>query len=256
MKVAILGCGSIGGSIALRLKNMDWEVIVNDIDKKIMGALKRKGIERFKRYQDVSADVLLLCLPMNVEEKMLKDLRFPNTVMDVSSTMMPFVEIARGKKLHFIGGHPMAGNEKKGLAGWDPSMFEERTFFLCKTPEVNDLDTERALSLVKALGADPILISAAKHDVIVSKISQSLFFLSAAARYIGGGFEVFAGPGYDSTVRLSKQNPEMVMDMVRYNRVNILKDLKEANEFLNGIIRLIERGNASELEKMFGGKTP
>ena len=67
------------------------------------------------------------------------------------------------------------------------------------------------------------------------------------ARNLGHGYERFAGPGYESTTRLSLQNVDMVLDMVFYNRENILKDLKKARNILNEIIMRIEGKQEEEL---------
>ncbi len=250
MRVAVLGGGSIGGSIALHLKNKAWDIVVNDVDETIVEALKEREIEKFERIQDISVEMLLLCVPMNVEERVLEDIRFSETIMDVSSVMTPFVEIAEKRGLHFIGGHPMAGNERNGIEGWDPSMFEGKPFFLCKTSKANDEDVRKAISVVEGLDMIPMWLTPARHDEIVSKVSQSTFFFSLIARYIGGDFERFAGPGYESTIRLSKQNIEMVLDMIKYNRMNILRDLKKGEGFLNEVIHLVEKGKFLEIEEM------
>ena len=240
MRVKIIGIGCIGGSMALRLKsNGSYEVEVYDTDEETMRMAFGMNLELSER-DDPDGDLNILAVPMGVEERMLRRIDSKNLIMDVSSVMEPFVNLAKDRRLRFIGGHPMAGNERKGYRGWDPRMFEGRKFFLCKGECAEERDVELVEKVVMDLGSTPIWIEPNEHDKIVSKVSQSIFFISLVAKRIGTDYGNFAGPGYISTTRLANQNLEMVLDMVRYNGKNIVEDLRNGLNFLEEIIRLIE----------------
>jgi len=87
------------------------------------------------------------------------------------------------------------------------------------------------------------------HDEIVAAVSHVQYLISLSARYVGKPFEGYAGPGYMSNTRLSKQNMEMALDMIRYNKENILKYLENARNFLNVLYHLIEREDFENLKK-------
>jgi len=246
MRVGIVGVGAIGGSIALRLARKGVEVFADDVDPQLLSLLFEKArIERFNLERD-SVGMVILATPMRVEEKLIQELPFSDaTVMDVASVKTPFVKLAESRGMRFIGGHPMAGSTYRKDKGWDPDIFEERPFFLCQTQHSKEEDRERAERLVHLLGAYPVWTTPEEHDKAVSKVSHSTYFISLTARILGKGFEDFAGPGFRSTTRLSHQNLEMVLDMIKYNGDNIVEDLKEAKRILESITQAVASGGFS-----------
>jgi len=57
-------------------------------------------------------------------------------ISDVGSTKKEICALARDAlppSVHFIGGHPMAGSEKSGVAASDPFLFQNAVYIL--TPE-------------------------------------------------------------------------------------------------------------------------
>jgi len=240
VRVGVVGVGAIGGSIALRLVRKGVEVLAYDVDSRLLSLLFEKTrIKRFNLERD-PVDMVILAIPMRVEEKLIRELIFSDiTVMDVASVKTPFVKLAESRRMRFIGGHPMAGSIYRKDKGWDPNIFKERPFFLCQARHSKEEDRERAERLVHLLGAHPVWTTPEEHDKAVSKVSHSTYFISLTARILGKGFEDFAGPGFCSTTRLSHQNLEMVLDMVRYNGNNIVEDLKEAKRILESITQAV-----------------
>lgn len=250
MKVGIVGVGAIGGSIAIKLAESGVEVFVNDVDAELLSLLSEKArVKRFDLAKD-NVDVVIIATPMNVEERLLQEFPFTEVlIMDVASVKTPFVRIAESRKLRFVGGHPMAGSVYRKSMGWDPEIFQERPFFLCRTRYTDERDADVSEKIVRLIGASPVWVSPEYHDKAVSRVSHTTYFLSLVAKLLGSGFEDFAGPGFSSTTRLSRQNPEMVLDMLRYNRENILADLKNAEKILREFIRMIERNDFEEFLK-------
>ena len=248
MRIKVIGIGCIGGSMALKLLDLGYDVEVYDVNGETLEMAKERGLI-VSPDGAMSGDLNIIAVPMNVEEKILKEIKTDSLVMDVSSVMTPFIELANSKGLRFIGGHPMAGNERKGHEGWDEGMFEGRKFFLCEGKYTNSGDRRIVEKLVESLGSTPVWMGPLEHDRIVSKISQSIFFISLTAKMVGKDHEEFAGPGYISTTRLSKQNVEMVLDMVRYNGENIAEDLRKGVEFLGEILEIVESKNYEKLKE-------
>ncbi|KHC91002.1 MULTISPECIES: prephenate dehydrogenase [unclassified Thermotoga] len=247
MKISVHGAGCIGGSIALKLKEKH-HVTAFDRDEETMKALEENGIETVSKESDLyDTDLLVLALPMSVEERFLKETDFSGKILDVASVKTPFMEIARERGLNFTGGHPMAGNERKGKSGWDREMFDGKIFFLCSLDGKEDGMIE---NIVKDLGARPLWIDYRIHDEIVAAVSHVQYLISLSARYVGKPFEEYAGPGYLSNTRLSKQNMEMALDMIRYNKENILKYLENARNFLNVLYHLTEKEDFENLKKV------
>ncbi|PZC52102.1 MULTISPECIES: prephenate dehydrogenase [unclassified Mesotoga] len=251
MKAHIIGAGSIGGSIALRLSKRGHRVSVFD-QNVVTTEMLRKKDPSIEVSSDAFTprDLSVIALPMNSEEELLLSADFTGPVFDVASVMHPFQEIARLRKIRFISGHPMAGNEHVGPGGWNEFMFDGRTFMLWPGECATKQDVDLVLEIVADLGSIPEFLSPEKHDHIVSRVSQAVYFLSRAALKLGKDVEKYSGPGYDSTSRLGRQNMDMVLDMARFNGPNIASSLEEAERYLCSIRIAIEMGDLDKLQEI------
>ena len=70
----------------------------------------------------------------------------------------------RRPPLHFVGAHPLAGNERSGLDGVLPDLFEEAAFPLCPGRHATRQDVATARKLVRRLGGRPFLVDPEVHD--------------------------------------------------------------------------------------------
>ena len=254
MKVHIIGAGSIGGSIALRLSKRGHRVSIFD-QNVVTTEMLRKKDPSIEVSSDAftPGDLTVIALPMNSEEELLLSADFTGPAFDVASVMQPFQEIARLRKIRLISGHPMAGNVHKGPAGWDESMFDGRVFLFSPGEFATGEDLGLVLMVVSELGSSPEYLPPERHDYIVGRISQTAYFLSRTLLKLGGDFEKYSGPGYASTSRLGRQNMDMVLDMARFNGMNIASSLEEAESYLHDIRTAIEEGDLSKLEELISG---
>ena len=254
MKVHIIGAGSIGGSIALRLSKRGHRVSIFD-QNVVTTEMLRKKDPSIEVSSDAftPGDLTVIALPMNSEEELLLSADFTGPAFDVASVMQPFQEIARLRKIRLISGHPMAGNVHKGPAGWDESMFDGRVFLFSPGEFATGEDLGLVLMVVSELGSSPEYLPPERHDYIVGRISQTAYFLSRTLLKLGGDFEKYSGPGYASTSRLGRQNMDMVLDMARFNGRNIASSLEEAESYLHDIRTAIEEGDLSKLEELISG---
>ncbi|CCU84653.1 MAG: prephenate dehydrogenase [Mesotoga sp.] len=254
MKVHIIGAGSIGGSIALRLSKRGHRVSIFD-QNVVTTEMLRKKDPSIEVSSDAftPGDLTVIALPMNSEEELLLSADFTGPAFDVASVMQPFQEIARLRKIRLISGHPMAGNVHKGAAGWDESMFDGRVFLFSPGEFATGEDLDLVLMVVSELGSSPEYLPPERHDYIVGRISQTAYFLSRTLLKLGGDFEKYSGPGYASTSRLGRQNMDMVLDMARFNGRNIASSLEEAESYLHDIRTAIEEGDLSKLEELISG---
>ena len=144
MNITIIGLGVIGGSLGIAIKQNHSAVIVTGFDKKkkLASALKRDAID----FGAVSlsaavhdADIIFLCTPVHSILDLIPHIaalcKTNAIVTDVGSTK---VEIEKAAKRYFrskgifVGGHPMAGSEGKGIEYADGLLFQNATYVLCK----------------------------------------------------------------------------------------------------------------------------
>ncbi len=149
-------------------------------------------------------------------------------VTDVGSTKSVTVSAARRlPSLTFIGGHPMSGAARGGLAAARADLFDGHPWIL--TPDARQADRLDELeTFVKGLGANPHIMSPDLHDRLVGAVSHLPQFTATALMYVVGrlagdmGFEL-AGPGLADTTRLADSPPTIWRDIAATNE-DVLRD--------------------------------
>ena len=183
-RVAIVGVGLIGGSLALawQERRPDLHVIGFDQPAVLNAALSRGIIdEAALTLQETvhNVDLVVLATPISAMMTLIRDMAdclHPETIVtDVGSVKSPIMAAAR-KHLNadqvFIGGHPMAGTEQGGINNADAFLFENATYVLCPNHH-GDTFAYRALTeLVEATGALVLTMEADHHDRVAACISH------------------------------------------------------------------------------------
>src|SRR5262245_17158060 len=139
-RLSILGVGLLGGSLGLavksRLKNcqiMGYGHRKETLEKAIaMGAIDRASADLRDAVHE--ADCVVLCTPVGLFEALMAEMApalCPGAIVtDVGSTKRTVVEIATRllpKSVHFVGSHPMAGSEKRGVEFARADLFDGST---------------------------------------------------------------------------------------------------------------------------------
>lgn len=209
MRLAVLGLGLIGGSVARAVRSPRADGSL-DIDS--IAAWSPTGDGPSKALRDGvidvaagspeeaidGADLVVLAGPAPVCLAQLDDLAGPwrgalapdAVVTDVASTKSAIVLRATALGLRFIGGHPMAGRETSGYAASDPGLFVGRPWVLVPTTDAEAV--ARVERLATATGAIARRMTAAAHDEAVAAVSHLPLVVAAAL------VEAVAGPA-DST---------------------------------------------------------
>ena len=231
--VAIIGVGLIGGSFGLALKKAGFTgtIVGASSEATLRTALARGVIDEAAPLADAArgADLIYLAQPIG---RILDTLHHvdgfvnPGTLItDAGSTKSAIVAAARKhiRRGVFLGGHPMAGKEKRGVAEADADLFRGRTYVL--TPhDPAALETPAAaefLDWIKRIGALPVILNAEEHDRIVAFTSHLAQLASTAlaatvAEHAGDHLAV-AGPGLADTTRLALSPFELWRDILATN---------------------------------------
>jgi prephenate dehydrogenase len=186
MKITIIGCGLIGGSIALSLKQRRpaYSVACLDLPERLP-AIREAGVsDQIGAMDDVAAHVpdssiVLLATPVQsvlaTIAQIAPFLREGAIVTDVGSTKKRIMADAPRllpPGVHFIGGHPMAGSERSGVEAADPLLFSDRVYALCPYPDTPSDALLTMIELVESLLAIPITIDPEEHDRIMATVSH------------------------------------------------------------------------------------
>jgi prephenate dehydrogenase len=125
----------------------------------------------------------------------------------------------------FVGGHPMAGNEGRGLAAASEDMFEGTVYLLTRTPRTPDPALDRLTAFARALGARPMVMDPDAHDRAVARVSHLPYLLAAALMGAAEDETAVAGPSFLGATRVAGSPVPMWAQICRLNRREILEAL-------------------------------
>ena len=193
-KIAIVGTGLIGTSLALALRNsslLDLQLVGTDSSGGARSGAQKSGA--FDRMENrllnavEGADIVILATPIIAMKELLEVLasHVPEgcVVTDVGSSKQTVLEWADQylpDNVHFVGGHPMAGRETAGPENADPNLFKGCTYCVIPSPKASERAAAEITTMVEAIEATPYYISAGEHDSFVAAVSHLPFLLSVA----------------------------------------------------------------------------
>ncbi len=237
-RVAILGPGLLGGSIALALQQQGgFEVRLWARRPEAVLEARSMGIAHLATHHVheavAGADTVVLCVPVGamhaLVQQMLPDLSPDALVTDVGSVKeavcSALAPVLQGKA-HFIGSHPMAGSEKAGITAARADLFQGAVCILTPEPGVTDSPTqERAAELWRRLGCVVRTLSPSVHDRVCALISH-LPHLTAAALVQAVESTcpeafAFCGAGFRDSTRIASGLPDMWTEILLSNRAQV-----------------------------------
>lgn len=223
-QVSIVGTGLLGSSLGLALRRYGLAERVVGVSGAAAEALRVGAIDAQADLPTAcrEADLIVLAQPIRRLLQTLADLdplvAENALVTDVGSTKAIICAEAERllRRARFVGGHPMAGKERRGPEAASAELFAGRTWILTAREE-------RLEAMIRALGATPLLLSPEEHDRLVAQASHVPQLLSTAlAAYLeGSGAEQVAGPGLRDMTRLALSSFELWDDILATNQPNI-----------------------------------
>ncbi len=207
------------------------------------------------------ADLIIIATPLGAMEKMADRIKpFLNKnaiVSDVGSTKAEIVkklETILSGCARFVGGHPVAGSEKRGVTYASAELFENHA---CILTARNDTDPE-ALSLLEkfwqALGARVYKLDVVEHDSIMASVSHlphvvAATMINCLSRRPGGIEKVlpYVGDGLKDSTRIAASTPDIWVDICISNRDELLKALGAYESELGNLKKLLKKGDANSL---------
>ena len=227
LRVAIVGLGQIGGSIALALARGGWTRAGFDTDPAALDAARAAGaIDEAAGSLAAAcagADLAVLAVPVDVLPDAIdaaaEALQPGAVLVDTGSTRATAsaaLERAAARGVLAVGGHPLAGNEGHGFAAARAGLFEGAPFALCA---VRGGIPALARRLVADLGARVLEVDAPSHDRALARTSHLPWLLACALRDVGGAFARLglSGPGFRDMTRLAASEPRMAGSTCRAN---------------------------------------
>lgn len=181
-RVAIIGTGLIGASVGLALREQAWEVVGWDPSPRALEraaerhATDRKADSLAEAVAD--ADLIVLAGPLEANVATLAGLDTSALVTDVTSVKAPLAACAP-PGVRFVGGHPMAGREHAGPEAASHALFRGAPWVICDDGAARD-DVDALVAIVRSVGANPVVMSALRHDQVVAAVSHLPHLLAVA----------------------------------------------------------------------------
>jgi prephenate dehydrogenase len=271
-KVAIVGLGLLGGSLAidLRLLSPDIEIIgIARRQETLVEAelLNIDGIKIFNKLSNnivdcLGSDLIVLCTPVQTIIDQLAQLssfiESETIITDVGSTKRAIMNSASAvipEGVYFVGGHPMAGSDKAGLSHAHAGLYKGATWALCENEKSGE-SVEKLLGLIASLGASPIIIDADSHDDVVSLTSHLPHLVASALvnTVFSSNYEELALPfmagGFRDTTRVAAGNSALWRDILMTNRDRVLTSLTKLISELSIWREALQSGDEPYLEAL------
>jgi prephenate dehydrogenase len=235
-RVAIVGLGLVGGSLARALTAAGYEVTGIDWPLVVRRALRRRAIAKgaTRTEAGAAADIVVLAAPPATNLRLLRRLakvgRPGLVITDVSSVKGEIArEAARLGLRGFVGGHPMAGTEKRGFDASSAVLFRGAAWWI--VPGRDARATRLVRAAVRATGARPITTDAATHDRAMAFLSHAPQVVAWALLEAARGDPVArrhlrrAGPGFRDMTRLARSPRPLWKDILEANRLEVRRAL-------------------------------
>ncbi len=203
LRVAILGLGLMGGSLAVGLRGRVREVRAADPDAKARALALQMGIVDVLASDAAEilsgVDLIVLAAPVRANLALVQALPrlvpaapaalpaqdligYKPIVLDLGSTKTAICQAYAGLPGHFdpVGGHPMGGKERGGLENADAAVFHGVTFALTAMPRTSPRARTVAEGLARLLGSQPVWMEAEAHDRWAAATSHLPYLLANA----------------------------------------------------------------------------
>lgn len=227
--VAIVGVGLIGGSFGLALRKAGYPGAILGVSsaRSIEAAVARGAVDRGVSLEEAAsgADLIFLSQPIFGILDTIRELgplvKRDTLVTDAGSTKQAIAEAAREHlgRCTFLGGHPMAGKELRGVAAADGELFRGRPWVL--TGELEHPTARVFRKWLGLFGAREILLDPATHDRMVAWASHLPQLLSTGLAAVlkdqAPDAARVAGPGLLDMTRLALSSYDLWGDILHTN---------------------------------------
>lgn len=204
------------------------------------------------------ADIVILATPIQTFAATFKEiansLKDGCIVTDVGSTkVLPHRWAAKclGKNVHYVGSHPIAGSEKRGVEFARDDLFSSAQCILTKTPRTNPEALRTMRKFWSAIGCSVTIMTPARHDRIMAQVSH-LPHVAAAALVNATDKETinFAGKGFIDTSRIASGPDNIWSDILVTNSPNIVRGVDRLIKELTVLKNAVKDGDDNKVAKL------
>jgi prephenate dehydrogenase len=267
-RVCIIGLGLMGGSLGMALKAHGVGRTISGADSQAAVLRQAIALEAVdEATTDVAraarrADIIVLATPVRTIIRLCAEIGphlQPDTLLlDLGSTKTAVVEAMAKLPSHVqvVGGHPMCGKEKTGIAAADPELYKGAVFCLTPLERTRPEALARAEALVRAIGAHPLVMDCQRHDAVVAATSHLPYLMATALTATAADLAAHddlvwqvVATGFRDTSRLAGSDVDMMMDILLTNPKNVAGRARDAAQKLLDMAAAIDTGNEAILRQ-------
>ncbi len=270
-RLAIIGVGLIGGSLALALKEAGVVGTVvgcgrgkpnleKAIELGVIDSCSRDPLEAVK-----DADVVFLATPVktlgSVLQQCLPSLKKGAVITDggsVKGEVISMIEPLLPEGIHFVPGHPIAGTENSGAEAAFSSLYRGKRCILTPTDKTDSQALELIRQMWTIVGSDVVEMSHEKHDKVLAAISHLPHMVAYSLVNAVGSYDhyeenilEYSAGGFRDFTRIASSDPTMWRDIAETNREALLEMLEQFENSLGELKADIAEGNSEKLFEFF-----
>lgn len=271
-KLAVIGLGLIGGSLARALRATGYVGSVTGFDPDAaecekafhMGVVDHVGLSAAEAAGQ--ADVVVLSVPVlhtaEAMAAMLPGLKPGTVVTDVGSTKQSVLNDVRRicdgvVPPWFVAGHPIAGTEKSGVENSSAALFRDHRVILTPHATQDAAAKNLVAAMWRATGARVVEMKPDQHDTIFAATSHLPHLLAYSfvnmLNELDEQHEIFpnAGGGFRDFTRIASSSPQMWHDIVRANKHAVSAVLDRQIEELRRLQQMIAENRWDDVRILF-----
>ena len=272
-QATIIGVGLIGGSLGMILRQKALAHHVVGVGRRVENLKTAVALGAIDRYvadpqEGVrGADLVVLATPVDTYERHLREWAHclvPGAIVSdvgsVKGTLVERSEAAMPAGVHFVGGHPIAGKERTGVAAGSDQLFKGARCILTPTKRTDPAALDRIRQLWEEAGSIVLTMDPHLHDQILGAVSHlphvvAFALMNALAELRDQQVSSLdlaghSGGGLRDTTRIAASSPEMWRDIFLWNRDNVVSYIDRYARALEELKQLIKSGDAAGIEKV------
>lgn len=262
--IAIVGCGLLGGSLALRIKQVMPSCKLYGVNRRLDHIRKDPRSSCFEAIVNhinqcpKEIDLVMVCTPIKTiisTIKQVADYVSPQTIItDIASTKEAITTHVKALNIQqtFIPGHPMAGKETTGFQHADGKILQDAPYFLV----ANHTDEyQRLKKFVRSLGCNVIEIAPEDHDKVVAHISHIPYLMAgvltqtAISSVTQDLVKASYGPGFKDSTRVASSSDQWGREVVEQNSKAILSGLSDVITYCQQLKEIIKDQNWDKIQQ-------
>ena len=262
IRVAVLGVGLLGGSVAkaLRRSNSEMELVAwARSDKKVADISSHEIFDQVTDSIQAAVDrcdVVVVASPVNHIAKIVKEANLYCSedclITDVGSTKYGIVQSIDQDpeaRKRFVAAHPIAGSEKTGVGHSRADLFDQKRILLTPGQYVDPVWVQKAHVFWRLTGGITQEMMAKDHDTHLAAISHVPHLVSSLiAKVAPSDARALAGSGWNDITRVAAGDPAMWTAICQENRAAISEELERVRQEFDHLQMILDTTDDATLQ--------